>query len=170
MKILKYFFYSLLVIFLLFVANGILNSEQEFEAEILVNETPEKCWEVFRDAGKKVDWVSNFQSIQTISETSDMVGSKYLIKVIDTGQEYEMTEMVTAYEPAVYYSIERENDVLINHIDYSFEVAGEGTRIKTTNTLAGKDVLMKSIFPFMKGMFISQIETELTKLKEIIEE
>jgi len=169
MKILKYFFYSLLVIFLLFIANGILNSEQEYEAEILVNETPEKCWEAFTDPSKKADWVSNFKSVETISETSDVVGSKYLVKVIDAGQEYEMTETVTAFEPEVYYSLERENDVLINNIDYSFESTGEGTRIRTTNTLVGKDVLMKSIFPFMKGMFTSQIETELIKLKEIIE-
>ena len=170
MKILKYFFYILLVIFLLFMANGILNSEQEYEAEILVNETPEKCWEVFTNSGKKADWVSNFKSIETISETSDMVVSKYLMKVIDAGQEYEMIETVTAYEPVVYYSFERENDVLINNIDYSFEAAGAGTRIKTSNILVGKGVLMQSIFPFMKGLFITQIETELSKLKEIIEE
>jgi len=170
MKILKYFFYALLVVFIIFIANGILNSKQEYEAEVLVNETPEKCWDTFRDPGKKVHWVSNFQSIKTISETPDMIGSKYLMIVIDAGQEYEMTETVTAYEPAVYFSFERESDVLINNIDYSFEVSGDGTLIKTTNTLVGKDVLMKSIFPFMKAMFTSQIETELIKLKEIIEE
>lgn len=169
MKVLKYFFYVLLILFLLFIANGLFNSELKYSAEILVDESPERCWEVFMDQDKKIAWVSNFKSIETIIETPDVVGSKYLIRVIDAGQEYELTETVTAYNPVVYYAIDRENDLLINNIEYTFEDTGPATRIITTNSLAGKDILMKSIFPFMKGLFRNQIESELSKLKELIE-
>jgi uncharacterized protein YndB with AHSA1/START domain len=169
MKILKYFFYTLLIIFLLFLANGFFASELNYEAEILVDAPPKKCWNVFTDTTKMAEWVLNFKSIETISETPNKVGSKYLMVVFDAGQEYEMTETVTEYNPGEYYSYELENDVLINNIDYSFEAIDGSTRIITTNKLIGKGLLMKSIFPFMKGMFTRQAEGDLINLKQLIE-
>lgn len=171
MKILKYFFYTLLVLFLLFVANGLLNSEIEYGAEILVDETREKCWEVFTDPCKRTAWRSNITFMEAVIESPDIIGNKYLVRIIDAGQEYEMTETVTVYEPVSHYAFERESEVLVNNIEFTFEVAGEdATKITTKNTLEGKDVLMKSIFPFMKGLFIRQIESELMELKNVIED
>ena len=146
-----------------------MNPEIEYEAEVTVNESPAKSWKVFTDTTKMSDWVLNFKSIETIKETPEKVGSKYLLTVVDDGEEYEMTETVTSYITEKYYSLLLENDMLINNVDYSFEALGDKTRIITTHKLKGKDILMKAIFPLMKGMFIDQASEDLEKLKGLIE-
>lgn len=169
MKLFKYFFYALLIVFVLFLGTGLIFPEVEYEAEVIVDATPQKCWDVFTDTTKMAGWVQNFESIQTIQQTPDQIGSKYLLRVIDGGQQYEMAETVISYDPMKNYSFELENDVLINTISYNFEPLQEGTRIYTTNKIHGKDILMRSIFPFMKSMFLHQTEVDLNKLKNLIE-
>ena len=169
MKILKYFFYALLVVFILFLGTGFLFPETEYEAKINVQADPQACWEVFTDSTRMAEWVSNFESIKPLETSDEMVGNTYLITVTEGGETYEMTELILAYEPGIKFSMELESDVLMNIIDYEFSLEGTATQITASNRVKGKGVLMKAIIPFMRSLFQSQLQKDLSKLKAIIE-
>lgn len=169
MKILRYFFYVLLIVFILFLGTGLFVPTLNYEAEVSVNKPVATCWKIFTDTTKMGEWVHNFKSIEVLNETSDKVGSRYLLTVEDGGEEYQMTETVLSYDPEKYYAFQIENDVLINHVEFTFESKAGNTKIVTTNKLKGKDILMKAIFPFMKGMFTREAKGDLERLKTLIE-
>lgn len=79
----------------------------------------------------------------------------------------ETVELVKKNES---YVIKIENDFLINQVEYTFTGTEKGTLVRSRSNLEGKGVLMKSIFPFMRGMFRSDLHTSLNRLKKTVED
>jgi len=170
MKILKYFFYALLIVLALFLSTGLLVSSQDYSVEVVVARSPKECWKTFTDSTRLDKWILNFHSIKILEKSGSVVEDKYMLTVMQDGTKYLLTELITGYEEESYFAMQIENDLLVNDVKYTFEPQAGGTIIVSTNHLKGKDIFSKSIFVFMKGMFVSQAKADLYNLKTLIEE
>lgn len=64
MKIIRYFFYFLIFIILIFLSIGFINPSLEYDAEVLVEEPVDKCWSVFVDTTRFEEWLTNFSPLR----------------------------------------------------------------------------------------------------------
>ena len=67
------------------------------------------------------------------------------------------------------YSLELENEFLLNEVTYRFDYENGSTRITSDEKLEGKGILMKPIFVFMKGYFQNETQKSLDRLKNFLE-
>jgi uncharacterized protein YndB with AHSA1/START domain len=170
MKILRYFSYAILALFIVFVLIGQLFGKVVYTSEVIVNQPITKTWNVFTDTSKMDKWVPGLISIELANGENGQVGARYKMLVLDGGTEYEMYEKVMESEPEKKYVFELENDVRINIVSYEFSEISPGvTKLTEKQQLHGKDFLMKPIFVFMKGYLHSQAMESLNKFKETAE-
>ena len=80
-----------------------------------------------------------------------------------------MIKTIKSVKKNEYYAVDYENEVLTNTLEYLFEETREGTKIIAKEQISGKWILMKSILVFMKGMFKSESQKSLDRLKILVE-
>ncbi len=170
MKALKYFSYFILILFSLFVITGLIFDEIKYSSQVTINQPVDKVWNVITDDTQLEHWVKNFKSIETIEGSNEVPGSTFQVTVIDGGEEYILIKTVKSVKKNEYYAIDYDNEVLTNNLEFIFKENSEGTVIITNEQISGKGILMKSIFVFMKGMFESESQKSLDRLKILVEE
>lgn len=169
MKALKYFSYFILILFILFVITGFIFEEVKYSSQVTINQPVDNVWQTITDDSQLEHWLQNFKSIETIEGSNEVPGSKFKLTVIDGGEEYILIKTIKSVKKNEYYAVDYENEVLTNTLEYFFEETREGTKIIAKEQISGKGILMKSIFVFMKGMFKSESQKSLDRLKILVE-
>ncbi len=170
MKALKYFSYFILILFILFIITGFVFGDIKYSSQITINQPVENVWNIFLDDSQQEHWVHNFESIKTIEGSNEVPGSKFQLTVVDGGEEYVLIKTVKTVKRYEFYAFQYDNNVLTNNQEFLFKATPEGTQIVANEHITGKGMLMKSIFVFMKGMFKSESQKSLDRLKILIEQ
>jgi len=174
MKALKYIFFVIAGLFLIFLLIGILNPTVEYGHEITVDKSIEEAWSVQQDESKFNQWLKGFQSIERISGEQGAVGSKYKIVVIpEPGQpEFIMTETLVSIKDFDHITLSMDSDMMVFDQTTSFVEKDGKTTIKTDSKVLGKGIINRSIFALMEmtaGMFQAQEVENIDNLKKVID-
>lgn len=167
MKILRFFFYGLLGVFVVFVLIGVVKPTITYESEVTIGAGVHKSWSVFTDSTRMDEWAPAFQSIAAVEGTDG--AERYELTVRENGTTYSMIETVVERKEQEKYVFDLENDVMVNRVSYTFEDMDGKTHLVASESLRGKGILMKPIFVFMQGMFQDTQQQTLNDLKAAIE-
>ena len=85
MKILKIILGLVVGLALVFFAVGIFAPSFTYENKVEVNASVEKAWAIFTDESRMGDWLTGFQSMETISGNPGEVGSKTEWSFVENG-------------------------------------------------------------------------------------
>lgn len=169
MKILKFVLGAVIGFAIVFFSVGIFAPSFTYENKVEVNAPVEKAWAIFTDESRMGDWLTGFQSIETISGNPGEVGCKYRVVFIENGEEMVMTEEVTAFQENEIFAFTLDADPLISDVEVKFTGDESKTEIIATNHVEGKNLLWKSTLRLMKFMIANRGQEQYDKLKEIIE-
>jgi len=169
MRILKLILGLLLGLALVFFAVGIFTPSFTYENKVEVNASVEKAWAIFTDESRMGDWLTGFQSMETISGNPGEVGSKYRMIFVENGEEMVIMEEVTAFQENELFAFTLDADPLISDVEVKFRGDESKTEMTATNHVVGKNFLWKSMLRIMKSMIANRGQEQYDKLKEIIE-
>ena len=169
MKILKIILGLVVGLALVFFAVGIFAPSFTYENKVEVNASVEKAWAIFTDQSRMGDWLTGFQSMETISGNPGEVGSKYRMIFVENGEEMVIMEEVTAFQENKLFGFTLDADPLISDVEVKFTGDESKTEITATNHVEGKNLLWKSMLRIMKSMIANRGQEQYDKLKEIIE-
>ncbi len=148
---------------------GLANPELKFKTEISVNAPKAWSFEILTDTTFFKYWVTNFKSIEMIEGKKDSVGSRYLLKVVDDGTEYDMYKTVTGFIQDDYYAYHLENDVMDSYVEINLKIDKNKTDIKVLNRVSGKNIFRRALFTFYLSYFKSKDQEQYNRLRDFIE-
>jgi uncharacterized protein YndB with AHSA1/START domain len=161
----------LLGLVLAFLLIGFFIPQVEFHSSIDVNAPVDQAFAVYTDESLMGEWLTGFVSIENISGAPLEVGSRWrLVFKGDGGEEIEMIEEVTDYEPLRHFGfVSESDDVFVDAHTRFFSDGGGGTRIEGSSQLSGKTVFMRSLLPLFKSQMQQRQDQDFEKLRELIE-
>jgi uncharacterized protein YndB with AHSA1/START domain len=118
-------------------------------------------------------WVSGVTEPRHTSETAFGTGSTFTSKYAYGGKTYDITYVVTQYEPPVRYGTESTSEPFPFQSLIELESTGDSTKL--TNTISAvldskaKTVVYTLLGPLMRGMMKKQLRAELVTLKTALE-
>lgn len=175
MKFLKYLFLLIGGLILIFFAFGLLKPTVEYGHEILVDKPIKEAWAVHQDASKYGQWLEGFKSIELLSGEQNAVGSTYKV-IVNPGEgqeDFEMIETLKAIEDFDHVALNFDSEMMVFDQTTTFTEKDGKTSIKTDSKVAGKGMMMRSMFAMMEvlgGAFQVQEEKNIEALKKVIEE
>ena len=169
MKFLKYTLIFVVVLVLLFFGKGLLTPTISYENETTVNKSAKEAWAVMNDETNLPKWIEGFKRVEPVSGTPNTVGAVSNVYVEDQGQEMVMQETITAVKENEHMAMNFTMDFMDMDYEISFDEQGGQTTIKSESTVKGNGIMAKSMISFMKGSMKSQEDTNLGKLKALIE-
>lgn len=169
MKIFKYFFILLILLFSIFLSIGVFNPEINYDTQIILNSPVEQSFAIFNDIDIVNQMIPGYVSSELISGNLNETGSQYKLIVRINGKKYILNETITSLwkNQNVIYTI--ENNMLTFSTSMSFMPLDSATIIRCSNQLVGKNIFWKSVFPFFKPSFIEKSENAHKKLQMQVE-
>lgn len=154
MKILKYIGITVLGLVAIFIAVGLAVHSFSYEASVVVNAPPQKCWSVLHDTSRMNRWMNGFQRLTLTSGEWMKPGSSYEI-VLQQDKLYIMPEKLIDLKEPEWATYQLTNDVLTS--DYTFRLTGQGlkTEIKAAYKVTGTNVIWRSIL-FLSKSYLQQ--------------
>jgi len=169
MKAVKIILYILIVVTIIFFGTGLIVKESTYKVEITVNKSLSETFKLFNDLSKVKQWIPEFQSIDTIVEKPNKVGSEYRITVDNNGQSVTMKEKVLAYINNEKVTLYFDAEGVLKTDDYTFNSDGSATKIVLNSTYQGESYILSCIFPYFKGTFRGVDEKYLNNFKAYAE-
>ena len=175
MRFLKYFFYLIAGLFIIFLAMGFVHPTINYGHEITVNKPLKEAWMVQQDETKLGQWLAGFKSIELISGEAGKVGSKYKVVVKPSPEEpdFEMIETIVSLKDFDHIGLSFDSDMMVFDQTTTFSENNGQTTIKTDSSVKGKGIIMRSMFAAMEifgGSFKAQEVKNIEALKKVIEE
>ncbi len=173
MRILKYLLFFFLGLILLFFAIGLFTPSIQYGHQITVNKPIAEAWAVHKDDSKYGEWLEGFKSIELISGEPEAVGSKYRV-IVNPGDgqpDFEMIETIVSYKTPEHIELSFDSEMMRFDQTTSFSEVGGVTTIKTDSKVAGKGILMRSMFAVMNlftDSFTKQEVKNIEALKKVI--
>ncbi len=175
MKILKYLFFLIIGLLLIFLAIGFTNPSVQYGHEVTANKSVEEAWAVTQDESKYAQWLEGFKSMELISGEKYKAGSKYKV-IVNPGEgqpEFEMTETLISVKEFEHIEMDFDSEMMDFHQIMSFSENNGKTTVKTDSKVMGKSLPMRAMFAIME-MFGNAFQTQEAKnieaLKKVIEE
>jgi len=169
MKMLKYILAVIILISAVFLSVGFFNDNVTYETRVEVNKPLKQCFIEFNNPFNLKKWLTGFKSIEHISGLPNHAGSQWKLTFEEDGKEFIMTETVTAFEPNELFAFIIENEMLTTEVEVRFIEEDSKTIITSTNKVVGKNIIMRSTFPFFKSHFQEHAQGNYDKLKKLIE-
>ena len=170
MKYLKYVLGTLAALIIGFILIGIIKPTVDYECEIMVDKPLAEAWAVAQDPEKMADWLAGFQRVEHISGTPGAVGSVSNVHFDTDGQEMSIRETITEIVPNESIAMLFESDFMNMDYDMALSAVDGKTRISTSTSAVGNNILSKSLMALMGGSLKGQEDTNLVNLKNTIEQ
>jgi uncharacterized protein YndB with AHSA1/START domain len=168
MMVLKIFLIVIAVLVTLFIAVGLLVPDFEYENTIVINASPEKCWEIYNDTSTMKSWMEGFRSLELKNGNPQEQGALYEI-IIDQGDSMAMAMKIKSITVPQQISWELNNDVLKSEYTYSFRGDEIKTQVDSHYKITGNNVFMKTILFFSRSYLKDGDRQMLESLKKIVE-
>ncbi|MBY0436337.1 MAG: SRPBCC family protein [Cyclobacteriaceae bacterium] len=163
MKILKYIGITVLSLVAIFIAVGLAVPSFSYEASVVVNAPPQKCWSVLHDTSRMKRWMNGFQRLTLTSGEWMKPGSSYEI-VLQQDKLYAMPEKLIDLKEPEWATFQLTNDVLTS--DYTFRLTGQGlkTEIRAAYKVTGTNILWRSILFLSKSYLQKEAQKQMDLL------
>ncbi|MBT8191107.1 MAG: SRPBCC family protein [Bacteroidia bacterium] len=175
MKVLKYIFFFVVALIVLFFLVGLIKPTINYGAEITVNKSAKEAWAVSKDESKYDQWLEGFKSIELIEGEQDQLGSKYKV-IVNPGEgqaDFEMIQTLVDYKDYEYVVLHFDSEFMDFEQKISHTESDGITTIKSDSNVKAKGLVMKSMFAIMEmfgGAFTKQETKNFNALKKLIEE
>ena len=175
MKFLKYAFFVILGLIVIFFAIGLLCPTIEYGTEITVDKPIKEAWAVSQDDSKYDQWLEGFKSIELIEGEEYEVGSKYKV-VVNPGEgqpDFEMIETILDVKEFEHIEMHFDSDMMDFNQKIILSENDGKTTIKTESSVSPKGMFLKSMFclsEMLGGAFTKQEAKNYEGLKRVIEE
>ncbi len=136
---------------------------------ITIARPPEDVAEVILDADKAVLWNTDLQKFEVLSAKPGMVGSKARLHYVQDGKPYVMEDELLEVEPNRRYLSRVTGEALEAEVETWLVPENGGTQVTIRWTGAGKPLLLRLLLPFMRRSIARGVETDLAKLKAVVE-
>jgi uncharacterized protein YndB with AHSA1/START domain len=141
----------------------------QFKTSLVINRPVEEVFAFVSNYQNSPKWVSGAMEHTKISEGPIGVGAVIRTSGWAMGLPIEATRIVTAYEPHFKYAFKSEYRQVPLTTTFAFEPIQNGTRL--TIVVEGEAAgLFKSATPFILGAIRRQCESDLRRLKKLLEE
>lgn len=175
MKILKYIFFAIIALILIFLAFGWIHPTVQYGKEITVDKSAREAWAVAQDESKFDQWLAGFKSIELLTGEKGAVGSTYKV-VVNPGEgqpDFEMTETIVDIQEFDHIDLHFDSDMMEFNQRQSFTESDGKTTVRTESEVIGKSMMTRSMFAMMEifaGQFSGQESKNVEALKTVIEE
>lgn len=170
MKYLKYLFYAILVLVVLFIGKGLMTPSVSYESEVSVNKLAAEAWAVMSDESKLSKWIEGYKRGVLVSGEKNTVGAVSNIFVEENGEEMVMQETITGLEPNQRMAMTFTMDFMNMDYEISFEEKDGKTIIRSKSKVMGNGLFNQSIVSMLTSAMKEQEEKNLSSLKRLIEE
>ncbi len=170
MKYLKYVFGIIVVLGALFIAKGFLTPSITYSSEIVVNKPAKEAWAVMNDESKTSQWLKGIKKQEHVSGEKGQIGGVTKYTFEENGQESIMVETIKALRPNEHIAMDFVmKDVM--EMDYQMDssVKDGKTHIKSSTTVRGLGMFMRSMVSFMQSTMQAQEDENMNNLKALIE-
>jgi hypothetical protein len=104
--------------------------------------------------------------MNTVKESSEIIGSAYEIVFAINGQEVIILTMITYYVENMLIVFEFISGEMIKNDLITFQQDNSNTTLKNNSAIIGRNYISQCMFAFFKGMFRSIDQEYLDKSKE----
>lgn len=169
MKIFKIIITFIGVLLLVFFSTGLIVKETQYTTKVEINKPITEVFSAFIDQDLLKEWIPEIESIETIVETPNKIGSKYKMVVINEGEKLEMLEEVLEYELNKKMTLSFTSDDMLKTDAYSFINKGNTTLISKASVCKSNSYIMSCMFPYFKGILRDIDQGYLDKYKKVVE-
>ncbi len=169
MKYLKYILGIVLLLIILFFLRGLLTPSIYYESEIEINKPASEVWKIMSDESKLPEWIDGIKRTEHVSGPSNQVGAVSNIYFDQRGKEEVMQETIKEMVENQRIAMDFTMDFM--NMEYSMdlkETNGKTQILSKTKTM-GNGLFAKSMVSWMKGTMKNQEDTNLVKLKGLVE-
>ena len=115
------------------------------------------------------DWMTSLHSIAYISGVPYQVGNQWELAMKYDGEKYIFIQEITDFEMYNSFQFTLRNEQMHIDVRIDFEETDGKTTITSTNTVKGKNMIWRSLFPFLIGGIQQSTQHDYDNLKELIE-
>ncbi len=170
MKYLKYVLGIIALLAILFIAKGFITPSITYSSEIVVDKLAKEAWAVMNDESKTSQWLKGIKKQEHISGKKGQVGGVTKYTFEENGEESIMVETIKALRPNEHIAMDFViEDVM--EMDYQMDSSTKNgkTHIKSSTTVRGLGMVMRSMVSFMEGTMQAQEDENMNNLKALIE-
>lgn len=140
-----------------------------YETNVHVKRPIDEVWAVFADESRTPEWLQGIESMELVSGEPLEPGSVWRLHFEMDGQAFTMTETVTAAQPPTLYAFDVDNDYFSGKTEIRFVAGDAGTSIETTNVVAAKSAVFRSLFYLQRGMIAREATQSYENLRDLVE-
>lgn len=145
-KVMRYIAMAVLALLLVFLSLGLFMPEITYTTSITVDQDLPTTFAKFSDRTTVKEWIPEVVTLEVITETPQVVGSKYRMVVDNNGQTTEMTETTQAYEVNKGVTLHFDAGMMQKTDTYTFESTATGTTITGQHTARGDSYYARCVF------------------------
>ena len=169
MSFVKFTLLGLIGITLAFISLGFFHSSFQYENQIEVDASVEKSYATFINDSLASEWLIGYVGNEALSGTPLTPGARFLMKFEQDGQAFEMIEELKEIKENEKFIFDMETESFTGTVEIYFEGNDQKTTITAYSTMAGSNILYRSMFYLLKSGLEKQSQMNYDQLKEVIE-
>ena len=142
----------------------------KFEVCTTINKSVEIVTEALNNRDNFPYWQTDLERFEVVKGGPNQVGSVGRLHYCQKGQTYIMEDKLIYCEPGKKYISEVSGDALTARVETILKTKGDKTEITIKWEGKAKIILLKLLFPFIKGKMTKQAQKELDTFKQLVEE
>ncbi|WGH75931.1 SRPBCC family protein [Tenacibaculum tangerinum] len=169
MKAIKIILGIITALILAFFLTGLVVQEVVYTNEVIVNKPVPEVFEDFQNVSLMKKWMPDLESIETIEELPNKLGSTYKVVVENKGKPITMTQKILEYEHNERIALGYDAENMLKTDDYVFTAEGNNTKILQTSICTSESYVMSCLFPYFKGALKKMSQQYLDQFKKVSE-
>lgn len=168
MKFLKI---ALIVVGLLvaaFFAIGLICTECSYQVEMEIDAPVSSVWEKLNDMESMPTWMDGLESIELTGGQSGSVGAQYRLVFLQDGEEIEIQETFTEFDPPNAFAFDMSNEVLTGTKRISLTDNNGSTKLLATTSYVGTNLLWRSIMCLSQGSIQRMEQAQFEQLANLM--
>ena len=140
------------------------------QSTVIIDRPIKEVWEFFKDPNNLKLWLGGFQRYEQVSGTPGTVGAKAKHYFIERGKELVLDEEIIEVIPEKKFLGTLGSSMMVNTVTNYFNDLGNGqTEYSLSSDTEFKGFFWKQIGPLMKGEFKKRQQSDLQRLKQVLE-
>ena len=136
---------------------------------IFISRPPEAVARVILDPSLAVHWTSDLERFEVVAGKPGEPGSKARLHYLQNGRAYEMEDVLLEASPNRRYLSRVTGEALTAQVETTLSPSDGGTVVAIHWTGRGRPLLLRLLLPFMRRSIARQADTDLRKLKALVE-